>query len=73
MMVPLRMLWMLFSWGGLIALAILAVSFLFPRPSRSADRARRDPHARKIMEDRDPGGKTGQEQHGAPHRGIEEQ
>jgi len=73
MMVPLRMLLMLFSWGALIALAILAVRFLFPRPSRPADRARRDPHARKIMEDRDPGGKTGREQHGAPHRGIEEQ
>ena len=71
MMVPLRMLLMLFSWGALIALAILAVSFLFPRPSHSADRARRDPHALKVMEDRHPGGKTGQEQHRAPYRGIE--
>ena len=62
---------MLFSWGALIALAILAVSFLFPRPSRPADRARRDPHTRKKMEDRHPGGKTSQEQHRAPYRGIE--
>ena len=73
-MMGIGLIWMLIFWGGLILLAVLLISLLFPNDSQSPTNY---PHAsssaRDILDQRFARGELSQEQYREMRQTIEQQ